>query len=461
MRILRSIRVRLLVLIGLLLLVVLGSFGYVAWRRESAARIAAVDRELKQRLNMLIGGLRPRMGERLSDVREPRLSPHARELFQNEGGAPFYFVVWLADGRVQGRSDDAPELPFPGSQGEERVLRDRDDHRELVHLTPTGRRLLVGRSIRSDLVGMRKDAASLATVAGGVLLVGLGFAAWIAAQITRPLAEVSRTAKHIAAGDLSRRIDLADADAEIAEVSRALNDTFSSLEAGIARQRQFAADASHELRTPVSLILAHAQGALLHEQSPAEYREALADCERAARRMKTLIESLLDLARFDAAAETLRKEDCDLADLTRECFRLLQPLADSKRLKLELDLQAAPCHGDPDRLTQVIVNLLTNAINFTDPEGTIRLRTFQDEATCFSISDTGIGIEAEHLQHLFERFHRADTSRARKTGGNGLGLAICKAIVEAHGGSISVVSRPSKGTSFLLRLPTFCSEPDG
>src|SRR5262249_26164427 len=122
------------------------------------------------------------------------------------------------------------------------------------------------------------------------------------------LAEVSRTAKQIAAGDLSKRINVAETEDELADVAKVLNEAFARLESAFAKQKQFTADASHELRTPVSLILAHPQGALLHEQSPGEYREALADCVQAAQRMRALIESLLDLARFDADAEPIQPE---------------------------------------------------------------------------------------------------------------------------------------------------------
>lgn len=454
----RSIRIRLLGLIGLLLLGVLTGFGYVAWRRESAARIAAVDRELEERFNLLITAYRPGAGQRLEEVAAPRLSPRARELFANQGGAPFYYCVWLGDGRSQGRSENAPELGLPAQTPGDKTWRTREDFRELIHFTPTGRCFLVGRSMQSDRAAMRADAASLAGIGAGVLMLGLALAWWIASRVTQPLAEVSRTAKQIAAGDLSQRIKLRETEDELGDVAHVLNETFARLESAFARQRQFTADASHELRTPVSLILAHAQGALLHEQTPADYREALTDCAEAAQRMKALLESLLDLARFDADAEPIRREACDLAELARDCTTLLSPLAEAKRLRLHLVLKAAPCQGDPLRLTQVITNLLTNAIQFTPADGAITLRTDQDGGARFAITDTGPGIAPDKLPSIFERFRRADASRTRATGGFGLGLAICKAIVEAHGGRIAVESGSANGSAngstFVLFLPS-------
>ncbi len=450
-----SIRARLLGHIGLLLLVVLAGFGYVAWHRESAARIAEIDRELEKRLNLLIGAYRPEAGQRLREVSQPHLSPRTLELFANEGGDPFYYWVWLGEGLVQGHSNDAPETPMPAQRDKGRSFRMRGDFRELIHVAPSGRCFLVGRDIRSERAAMRADAASLAAFGLGVLLLGLGLAWWIASRVTRPLAKVSRTAKQIADGDLSRRIDVPKPEDELGEVSNVLNETFARLETAFARQKQFTADASHELRTPVSLILTHAQGALLREQTPAEYREALADCVRAAQRMKTLIDSLLDLARFDAGVEPIQRQPCDLAGLARDCANLVRPLTEAKRLRLDLDLRAAPCHGDSARLSQVITNLLANAIHFTPDSGTIALRTNQDGGgACLSVSDTGPGIAPDQLSRVFERFHRADASRARAaSGGTGLGLAICDAIVKAHGGTITVESEIAKGTIFTVHLP--------
>lgn len=453
MKPLRSIRVRLLGLIGLLLFVSLAGFGYVAWHRESTARMAAIDRELEERFNLLISAYRPGPGQRPEDVSEPRFSARARELYANPGGEPFYFWVWLSDGRVQGHSDDAPEIPLPAQMTDDKLMRVRGEFRELIHFTPTGRCFLVGRNIQRDLVAMRADAASLAAGGAGVLLLGLALAWWIASRVTRPLVEISRTSRQIAAGNLSQRIQFVATDDEIGTVAQVLNETFAQLEAAFARQTQFTADASHELRTPVALILAHAQGALRHEQSSEEYREALADCLQAAQRMKALIDSLLGLARLDASAEPMQRKPCDLADLTRECTTLLGPLADAKQLRLNLDLEPASCDADSARLTQVITNLLANAIQFTPTEGTVTLRTYRTETACFVITDSGPGIPPDQLPHIFQRFRRTDASRTRATGGTGLGLAICKAIVEAHGGKIEVTSTMGLGTTFVVHLP--------
>jgi signal transduction histidine kinase len=226
------------------------------------------------------------------------------------------------------------------------------------------------------------------------------------------------------------------------------------LETVFAQQQQFTSDAAHELRTPVSVILTQVQSTLNKERSPAEYRETLEACQRAAQRMKRLIESLLELARFDAGQEQLQRVSFDLAAKTRDCADLVQPLAAERRVKIVLELSETSCIGDPERLNQVIVNLLTNAVTYNKPDGEVRVTTaLRDGSAVLSVADTGVGIAPEAAPHVFTRFYRADKSRAGSSGNAGLGLAICKSIVTAHGGTLDFTSEPGRGTTFTVRLP--------
>jgi two-component system OmpR family sensor kinase len=233
-----------------------------------------------------------------------------------------------------------------------------------------------------------------------------------------------------------------------------LNATFARLEAAFAQQRQFTSDAAHELRTPVAVMLTQTQTTLTRERSAAEYREAVEACERAAQRMRRLIESLLELARFDAGHEQLRRIRFDLAATARDCADMIQPLAQERRVKIVTELSATYCEGDPERIGQVITNLLTNAVNYNQPNGEVRVTvSAQNGSAVVTLTDTGQGISAEDLPRVFERFYRADKARSHSPGSAGLGLAICKAIVEAHGGSIAVRSEPGAGATFTARLP--------
>jgi two-component system OmpR family sensor kinase len=269
----------------------------------------------------------------------------------------------------------------------------------------------------------------------------------------RPISEISATAAKISAGDLSQRINVAEAESELGQLAAVLNSTFARLETAFAQQKQFASDAAHELRTPVSVILTQTQTALNRERDAASYKQTVEACQRAAQRMRRLIESLLELARFDAGQEVLRRESFDLAQTVSECAELVKPLADEREMYLVCELAPLEITGDPGRLAQVVTNLLTNAIQYNQPGGEVRVALEQEAGLAvLTIADTGQGMAPEDLPRVFGRFFRADASRTG-AGNAGLGLAICKAIVEAHGGTIEVASEENVGTTFTVRLP--------
>ena len=204
----------------------------------------------------------------------------------------------------------------------------------------------------------------------------------------------------------------------------------------------------------MSVILTQTQSTLNKERSPAEYRETLEACQRAAQRMRRLIESLLELARLDAGQETMKRVRFDLADATRECVEMVRPLADERRIVIRLELSPAGCHGDPERVAQVVLNLLTNAVQHNNDNGAIVVSTNPNNGfSTLIVSDSGPGIAPEHLPHLFKRFYRADGARTSSQGRSGLGLAISSAIIHAHGGSIEVNSNVGDGSQFTVRLP--------
>jgi heavy metal sensor kinase len=305
-----------------------------------------------------------------------------------------------------------------------------------------------------DLAAMRRLALWLTAAGATVLLLGLAGGWWVATRAIRPINAISATAVRIADGDLSQRISAADTESELGRLAGVLNSTFARLEAAFDQQARFTSDASHELRTPVSVILTQTQTALSRERSSAEYREALEACQRAARRMKGLTESLLELARLDAGQEPIKKTQFDLQGVARDCVELLRPLAAERGIQIHCDVPPMECLGNAERIGQVVTNLLTNAIHFNREQGEVRLSArAENGAVLLTVADTGQGIPAEDIPHLFERFYRVDKSRSRIQGRNGLGLAICKAIVDAHGGSIDVSSQAGVGSTFTVTLP--------
>lgn len=488
-----SIRWRLQLWHGLILLVVLAGFGFTAHRLQRANELRRVDQELQQRLGPAMEAMRrPPPGERggpggpggprsgrgegddrgrrgpppreadgeLQPQREFRLGPNRAALFEGDTNA-FYYVAWSRDAREWSRSVSAPAtVPLPERASTNRTtptMRMRGTLRELYQFTPPGECVVVGRSIAPELDNLDQLALWLSALGGAVLILGLAGGWWLATRAIRPIHDISAAATKIATGDLTHRINTDKTDNELGQLAAILNSTFARLESSFERQRQFTADASHELRTPVAVILSQTQATLARERTPAEYRETLEACQRAAQRMRALTESLLVLARLDAGHEARKRERAELSQIVRDSVELLRPLAEERCIMIQSELVAAECPGDSQQLAQVVTNLLTNAIlhNKHGGEAHITTRREQDDVV-LTIADNGPGIPAEDLPRLFERFYRADKSRTGATGGTGLGLAISKAIIEAHGGSIEVISTVGSGTTFTVRLPVNC-----
>ncbi|HMP84170.1 MAG TPA: ATP-binding protein, partial [Verrucomicrobiota bacterium] len=345
-----------------------------------------------------------------------------------------------------------PQSPPAGRLRDRNPPQTRDHYREVTLTLPRGETIIVGRSLLPELREMKITALRLVAIGGAILALGLAGGWWIATTTMRPIEAISDTAAKIATGDLSQRINTHDTKSELGQLAGVLNSTFSRLESAFAQQRQFTSDAAHELRTPVSVMLTQTQTTLNRERTAAEYRDTVESCQRAAQRMRRLIESLLELARLDAGQETMKRMPFDLARVARECAELVKPLADERGVTVHCELSETHCVGDAERISQVITNLLTNAVTYNKPGGDVRVAVRQQESLVeLTVTDTGIGISAEDLPRVFERFYRADKSRS--SGHAGLGLAISKAIVESHGGMIDVNSTANEGTTFTVRLP--------
>jgi two-component system, OmpR family, sensor kinase len=494
----KSIRWRLEIWHGLILLGVLAGLGLTAYELQRGRQFRRVDEELQRRVGELATALRmgappnrpgnfpPRRdrpsGPAAGDEPPPALPPRPNEdrpanspgppgrdrlpnefhlpprpaaLFDEADTNAFYYVIWTRDGKELARSTNAPaEISMPAAQPGNlpQPPRNRGVFRELWQRTPPGEVLLAGRTVASEFGDLHRTAWMLTAVGGAILLLGLAGGWWIAGRAIRPIGDISSAAVKIAGGDLSQRINATETDSELGRLIAVLNSTFARLDAAFEQQRQFTSDAAHELRTPVSVLLTQTQAALNRERSASEYRETIEACQRAAQRMRRLIESLLELARLDAGQEPMKRMSFDLAQTARDCIDLIAPLAQERGLRVEQDLKPAPCVGDPERLAQVITNLLTNAIQYNHQWGEVKIATASEaDSASLTISNTGPGIAAADLPRLFERFYRADTSRTE--GRSGLGLAISRAIVTAHGGTIEVTSKEGVGTNFTVLLP--------
>jgi heavy metal sensor kinase len=328
-----------------------------------------------------------------------------------------------------------------------------DGFQERFQLLPSGEAIMVGCSVKVELREMKIAAWKLAGFGAIILVFGLAGGGWFISRAIRPIEQISAAAVKISAGDLSQRINAAETESELGKLASVLNSTFARLDAAFAQQKQFASDAAHELRTPVSVILTQTQTALNRERTASEYRETVEACQRAAQRMRKLIGALLELARLDAGQEQMKRLKFDLSQTARGCVELIQPIADEHGIKIHSELSPLECVGDSERIAQVITNLLTNAIQYNKPGGEIRVAAqSRDGMAVLTVSDTGAGIPRADLPHIFKRFYRGDKSRTG-SGNTGLGLAIAKAIVEAHCGVIEISSKEELRTTVTVRLP--------
>ena len=461
MKFFRSIRWRLQLWHGLLLALVLACFGFTAWRLQFGNELRRSDEELQQRVSILTAIRRAANPagngppDRSGPPAFPKLSAREAGLFEGRPGKPFYYVVWSPGGSEVARSHSAPaNVLHPDREPGPTASRLRGTLREYYRYTPPGECFLVGLDIRDELAGLRRFAWLLAGIGSLVLLFAWAGGWWIATRAIRPITDISATAVRISTSDLAQRIQTADTDSELGQLAQVLNSTFARLEAAFTQQARFTADAAHELRTPVTVMLTHAQNGLDSQCDNEEHREAFEASKRAAQRMRRLIESLLTLARLDSGEAAATREPCDLDRVARDTTELLRPLAQEQNVSLEVELMPTRCEGNEEQLGQVVTNLVSNAIFYNRPGGSVRVKVAAEPNTAvLLVSDTGQGIGPEDLPHICERFYRADKARSNAAGRTGLGLAITKAIVEAHGGTVEVVSQVDQGSTFTVRLP--------
>lgn len=380
-----------------------------------------------------------------------------KEMFPGEAGEGYYYVVWTGRQAQVQSSENAPaSVPLPQREARDTQtrFRDRAGMREAYHFTEIGECVLAGRPVGKDLAGMKPYAARLSLIGVGVLVIGLGGGWVLTSRSIRPIEQIAGAAKRISRGQLSERIPVEQPGSELGQLAEVLNSTFERLEDSFAQQKRFTADASHELRTPLSVLIAETQTVLSRERQAEEYREVLAGNLDTARQMKRLAEALLELARLDAGEERQPGPELEIGTLADEVIGRLQPLARTKSVSIKRDGEVAMTSGSPERLALVISNLLENAIHHGRQDGTVIVTTrHEGDEIVLQVSDDGPGIPAEDQPHVFERFYRADKSRTGSQGRYGLGLAICRGLVEAEGGSISVESEVGRGTCFSVRLP--------
>lgn len=382
-----------------------------------------------------------------------------------------------ASGVVLGevRLDDDGELPehiAPGfstvdlghEEGDYRLLAVTGGSREAAalpsSLIPAGGTLVVGVPL-NDVNDTLQRLLVIELAVGGLTLAALALLAlWLVRLGLRPLDRIGTTADAIAAGDMSQRVADDNPRTEVGRLGRTLNGMLDSIERAFAeraeserRLRQFVGDASHELQTPLTSVRGYAElfrrGAA---QRPDDLETTMRRIEAEAARMGVLVDDLLLLARLDEG-RPLERRPVDLTRLVGELVGDARVVEPDRPIELVTE-RPVVLQGDDVRLRQVVGNLLSNARAHTPAGAPVTVRVLErDGEAVVEVADSGPGLAAEHAARVFERFFRADASRARSSGGSGLGLSIVSAITEAHGGRAEVESTPGRGTTFRVFLP--------
>jgi two-component system OmpR family sensor kinase len=292
----------------------------------------------------------------------------------------------------------------------------------------------------------------------GVLLAGCG-GYFLARRSLAPVAAMGQQAQLIGAANLHERLEVRNANDELGRLARTFNELLDRLDRSFERQRRFISDASHELRTPVSILRGEAEVALSQlSRSPEEYRESLAVLHEEAQRLARIVEDLFTLTRADAGEYRLAQSDFYLDELAADCVRATRALAQAKSITLAaVTPEEMPLRADENLLRRMILNLLDNAIKYTAAGGNVSVTCASvPDGYELSVTDSGPGIPAEMQSRVFERFFRANRARSRSgvDGGAGLGLSIARWIAEAHLGRIELVRSDATGSKFTVQIPT-------
>jgi len=304
----------------------------------------------------------------------------------------------------------------------------------------------------NDLAFINTLNKMLGTVTVFSLLLALIAGAFTAKRLSAPISEAVGAAREIGLGHYDRRITNISNTIEIDELSSTVNDLAKGLDKQEKLRRRLTADVAHELRTPLATLQSHMEAMIDGVWEPDASR--LNSCHEEIMRINRMVGDLEKLARYESENLILHKETFNLSELVQHIIKNFETDFINKNIALDFQGEVSPVFADRDKISQVIVNLLSNALKYNPAGETVNIKVGRNENQVFlKVKDSGIGIAPEDLPHIFERFYRADKSRTQQTGGSGVGLAIVKAIVDAHQGKLNVTSIINEGTEFTISLP--------
>lgn len=457
-----SIRWRLTLWNMLALAIMLLGFGGLVYELLSRSLYQRIDQTLVRELQEL------QRDRRMQTEGEGRLRYWIYEFKEHDA---VHAVVFDAQGKLLAKTEELAEASIPPAPPPPDQMRIGDGSTPIL-----GRqRMLVGRVLMSDqpltvvlmagLSDVDRELAllvtTLATAGPIALLLGGALAYWMARKALAPMEQLHQLTQGITAEHLDRRLPIINSGDELGQLTQTINSMIGRLEKSFAEIRRFTADASHELRTPLTAIRTEAEVALHKSLDVAECKELLGSILEECDRLTRMTDQLLTLAREDAGERPASRERVDLVTVVASVTETMTPVAEANGVQLRI-VRSTPLwvRGEEGRLRQVVYNLLENSIKYTPAGGKIEVTLVGvSGAVVLTVRDTGIGIPAEHLARVFERFYRVDKARSREMGGTGLGLSIVQSIVQAHDGQVTLASTPSQGTTCTVTLP-FAPEKD-
>lgn len=486
----RSIRWRLTFGYALALILTMVAFGATLYLAQQRASLRSFDKRLEQRLQ-LEAELSARyldeshrvLGPLVSYTRSVRGAPDSLPTLEPTIASYFesiqdYLVLADREGRVLFSTDAASALPIASFERLGGLLQPPPTEvrrgsitfdprtgpaRYLVlPITGAGPELaavLVAAPTSTTLLDVEALLSSMLVIAPLILGTSLLLGYWVAGRNLRPLGAMVSELEAMRDGQsLHRRLAVERSGDEVARLGAAVNRMIERLERSFAALHRFTAEASHELKTPLMVLRAGVERALRNPGTPPESLQALDEALDQVNWMAELMDSLLTLARADEGRLPLAVEDFDLRELLAEASETASMLAENAALSVQSSMPEVPVpvQADRNRIRQLLLNLVTNAVKYTPAGGEVAIGLeAQPENVVLTVADSGIGIAAGDLPHIFDRFWRADPARSRagESPGTGLGLAITKWVAEAHGGTITVQSRPGRGTLFTVTLP--------
>jgi heavy metal sensor kinase len=461
----KSLRTRLFVSFTALLAAALVTFGIITWLVAREAMMNDVDDFLRTKATLL--------GRFVTPSRS-RIEPWIEQDMQVQE-RHFMLQVFTADGAFASKSSNlATTIPL---SDEVRRSEHPAGNAVIETLYADGRAFRAATHPRRDMWGdpvvlyaqalmpldnvLARERRLLAWLAscGAAMLAAGAVASWhLSRQWLRSVSSLEEAARGLSSSELGlRRLFVPSDDAELAALAQSFNHLLDRLEAAHTTQQRFTADASHELRTPLTVLRGEIEVALRKPRSSEEYREVLVSNKEEIERLSRLTENMLALAHVDVGDAITQRELVNVSELCSGVASRLQALATERRITLHHeDTTSEPLsvNGDRIALERVMTNLVENAVRYSPAGENVTVRVSKSPPWIeIQVIDTGGGIAPEHLPHLFERFYRVDKARSRTHGGSGLGLSIVKALIEAHGGSVSVESAVGKGSTFTVRLP--------